>query len=210
MGGTKNYWLTSGGCTLSKLMVKRFYNVDWAGQLHQHSILGYLFHISQGMVIWSSKKQYIIMLSNTESEYISLVHTTKEGCWLRTFLSEIQNCQDESMEIDCDNQGATALSEDNKFHQWISTTIIFMRLWKMGRSRWNTYLLTRTLYPWWIQVHTIPIYLQYDMKPTVPLVPMGDLHNMRLTTTNHILILLATQLPQCSNQIPGTAGMGTV
>ena len=117
MGGTKEYWLTFGGGALSKPIVKGFCDVDWAGQLHQHSILGYSFHIGQGAVTWSSKKQYIVALSSTESEYIALAHATKEGCWLRTFLSEIQNCQEESMGIDCNNQGAIALSKDNKFHQ---------------------------------------------------------------------------------------------
>ena len=65
--------------------------MDWAGQPHWHSISGYLFHIGQGAVTWSSKKQYIIALLSTELEYITLVHATKEGLWMHTFLSEIQD-----------------------------------------------------------------------------------------------------------------------
>ena len=91
--------------------------MDWAGQPHRHLISGYSFHISQGMVTWSSKKQYIIALSSTESEYIALAHATKEGLWMRTFLSEIQDAPRETMELNSDNQGAIALSKDNKLHQ---------------------------------------------------------------------------------------------
>ena len=91
--------------------------MDWAGQPHRHSISGYSFHIGQGAVTWSSKKQYIIALSSTKSEYIALAHASKEGIWLRAFLSEIQDYQVGTMGIKCDNQSAIALSKDNKFHQ---------------------------------------------------------------------------------------------
>ena len=88
--------------------------MDWVGQPHQHSISGY---IGQGAVMWSSKKQYIIALSSTESEYIVLAHATKEGLWMHTFLSEIQDAPRETVELSLDNQGAIALSKDNKLHQ---------------------------------------------------------------------------------------------
>ena len=116
MGGTKDYWLTFGGGNPSKPMAKGFCDADWAGQPHHHSILGYSFYIGQGAVTWSSKKQYIIALSSTESEYIALAHAAKEAIWLRSFISEIQGSQEETMDMKCDNQGALALSKDNKFH----------------------------------------------------------------------------------------------
>ena len=78
-------------------------DVDWAGQPHWHLISGYSFHIGQGMVTWSLKKQYIIALSSTESEYIALVHATKEGLWMCTFLSEIQDAPRETMELSLGN-----------------------------------------------------------------------------------------------------------
>ena len=91
--------------------------MDSAGQPHWHLISRYSFHISQGMVTWSSKKQYIIALLSTESEYIMLVQTTKEGLWMCTFLSEIQDVPREMMELSLDNQGVITLSKDNKLHQ---------------------------------------------------------------------------------------------
>ena len=91
--------------------------MDWVGQPHQHSISKYLFHIGQGMVTWSLKKQYIIVLSSTELEYITLAHAMKEGLWMHTFLSEIQDVPRETMELSLDNQGVIVLSKDNKLHQ---------------------------------------------------------------------------------------------
>ena len=110
-------WLTFSGKQTAKSIARGYCNVDWVRQPHWHSISRYLFHIGQGMVTWSSKKQYIIALSSTESEYIALAHATKEGLWMHTFLSEIQDVPRETIELSSDNQGAIMLSKDNKLHQ---------------------------------------------------------------------------------------------
>jgi hypothetical protein len=72
--------------------------------------------MGKGAVSWSSKKQYIIALSSTEAEYIAQTHAAKEALWLRSFLKEICGLQDAPLTINCNNQGAIALSKDNKFH----------------------------------------------------------------------------------------------
>ena len=115
LGTTKHLWLMFGGGPLTKLIVKGFCDANWAGQPHRHSISGYSFHLGQGAVSWNSKKQYIIALSSTESKYITLAHAAKEGIWLRFLISEIQDCSRETMDLNCDNQGAIALLKDNKF-----------------------------------------------------------------------------------------------
>ena len=117
LGTTHVLWLTFGGKQTAKLIARGYCDADWVGQPHQHSISRYSFHISQGAVMWSSKKQYIIALSSTESEYITLVHATKEGLWMHTFLSEIQDAPKETIELNSDNQGVIAPSKDNKLHQ---------------------------------------------------------------------------------------------
>jgi hypothetical protein len=96
--------------------LKGYCDADWAGQKDRHSISGYSFHLGQGAVTWSSKKQYIIALSSTEAEYIAQTHAAKEALWLRTFWAEMQNAEPTTMKLNCDNQGAIALSKDNKFH----------------------------------------------------------------------------------------------
>jgi len=114
LGATKDLWLTFGGRNQS--LVNGFCNANWASQTHCHSISGYLFHMRSGAVTWSSKKQYIVALSSTESEYVVLSHAEKEALWLRAFISEIWGAKHKPVIINCDNQGAIALSKDNKFH----------------------------------------------------------------------------------------------
>ena len=72
--------------------------------------------MGQGAVTWSSKKQYIIALSSTEAEYIAQTHAAKEALYLRSFIGEIREKFSTPLTINCDNQGAIALSKDNKFH----------------------------------------------------------------------------------------------
>jgi len=91
-------------------------DADWASQKHWHSISGYSFHFGQGAITWSSKKQHIVALSSTEAEYIAQMHATKEALWLRSFISEIRGQLRSPIVVNCNNQGAIALSKDSKFH----------------------------------------------------------------------------------------------
>ena len=58
--------------------------VDADGSMAEdrRAILGYTFLIDGGAVSWSSKKQEIISLSTTESEYVAATHAAKEALWL--------------------------------------------------------------------------------------------------------------------------------
>jgi len=114
LGSTKGLWLTFGG--LSKTLVKGFCDADWASQKHCHSISGYSFHFGKGAILWSSKKQHIIVLSSTKAKYIAQTHTAKEALWLRSFVKEIRDAQNGPLTINADNQGVIALAKDNKFH----------------------------------------------------------------------------------------------
>ena len=114
LGCTKDLWFTFGGRTTS--LVEGYCDADWASQKHRHSISGYSFHLGNGAMSWSSKKQYIIVLSSTEAEYITQTHAAKEALWLQAFLWEIQGLCTGPLNINCDNQGAIALAKDNKFH----------------------------------------------------------------------------------------------
>jgi hypothetical protein len=51
-----------------------------------------------------------------EAEYIAQTHAAKEAIWLRGFISKIQGTKKGRLTILCNNQGAIALSKDNKFH----------------------------------------------------------------------------------------------
>ena len=65
---------------------------------------------------WSSKKQGVVALSSTEAKYIAQTHMAKKAIWLRNFINEIQGKTSGPLTMLCDNQGAIALSKDNKFH----------------------------------------------------------------------------------------------
>ena len=111
---TKNHWLTFGGT--SKTLVEGYSDADWASQKDWHSISGYVFFLGRGAITWSSKKQYIIVLLSTESEYIVQTHAAKEALWLWSFVNEMRGEKDEPLRLNCYNQGAIALAKDNKFH----------------------------------------------------------------------------------------------
>jgi hypothetical protein len=110
---TRDLWLTFGGVNAT---LEGFSDADWASQSHRHSISGYAFFMGKGAVTWSSKKQAIVALSSTEAEYIAQTHAAKELIWLRAFLGELTIPFSEPTTLHCDNQGAIALSKDNKFH----------------------------------------------------------------------------------------------
>ena len=65
---------------------------------------------------WSSKKQAVVALLSTEVEFITQTHAAKEAVWIRNFVIKVQGMTHGPLTMLCDNQGAIALSKDNKFH----------------------------------------------------------------------------------------------
>src|SRR5271156_5352773 len=88
--GTKHLGLTlSRNCLTTKDNadgILGFSDADWASNTHQHSISGFVFFVGTGPVSWSSKKQPIVTLSSTESEYVALTHATKDILWIHKLL----------------------------------------------------------------------------------------------------------------------------
>ena len=88
--------------------------------LDRHSISGFAFFLGNGSVSWSSKKQSIVTLSSTESEYVALTHAAKDVIWIHKLLAEISPIYPERppppSTLFCDNQGAIRLSKDSTFH----------------------------------------------------------------------------------------------
>ena len=90
---TKHLQLVLGGSCLTDTNttsgILGFLDADWASQLHCHSISRFAFFIGVGAISWSAKKQPIITLSSTESEYITLTHATKDILWIHKLLDEL-------------------------------------------------------------------------------------------------------------------------
>ena len=114
LGLTSNLWLTFGRRAWK--FMQGYWNTDWGSQKHCCSISSYSYHVSQGVVSWSSKKQQIAVLSTIEAKYIMQTHVAREALWLWSFVVELHGENNQPLTIHCDNQGAIALSKDNKFH----------------------------------------------------------------------------------------------
>ena len=80
-------------------------------QEHHHMISSYVFCIDGGEISWNSRKQALVSLSTTESEYMAMMHTTKEALWIRMFLGEILCPLTEPMLLYCNNQSAIAMAK---------------------------------------------------------------------------------------------------
>ena len=80
------------------------------------AISGYAFMLYGGAVSWSAKKQEIVTLSTTESEYVAATHATKEALWLRSLITQIFGAMDGPMTLFSDNQSAIALSKECRYH----------------------------------------------------------------------------------------------
>ena len=54
---------------------------------NQHTTSRYTFITNKGIVSQSVKKQELVILSTTKSEYVSVMHATKEALWLHSLIS---------------------------------------------------------------------------------------------------------------------------
>jgi hypothetical protein len=82
----------------------------------RHVISGYAFMLYGGAVSWSAKRQEIVSLSTTESEYVAITHAAKEGLWIRSLLSQLFPGKLDPTTVFSDNQSAVALTKDHQYH----------------------------------------------------------------------------------------------
>ena len=64
-------------------------DADGNSQEHRHVISSYIFCIDGGEISWNSRKQALVSLSITKSEYVAMMHATKVALWIRMFLGEM-------------------------------------------------------------------------------------------------------------------------
>ena len=111
--GTRDYALTySGGETVNTVFTA-FTDADHASNEGRKSISGYTFLLGGGAISWSSKKQGLVTISSTESEYVAATHASKHVVWLQNLFKELGFAQPIPSILHCDNQGAIALSQDS-------------------------------------------------------------------------------------------------
>ena len=111
--GTKDLCLTYGG--VEKALVG-YTDADGSMDEDHKAIFRYAFLIDGGAVSWSSKKQEIVSLSTTESEYVAVTHATKEALWLHSLIAEVFSPVKGPITLFSDNQSAIVLVKDHQYH----------------------------------------------------------------------------------------------
>ena len=111
--GTRELWLSYGGV---KKEMEGYADADGSMMEDRKAISGYAFIINGGAVSWSAKKQEIISLSTTESEYIAATYAAKEALWLRSLIFQLFGTSLTATTLFSDNQSAIALTKEHQYH----------------------------------------------------------------------------------------------
>jgi hypothetical protein len=91
-------------------------NADYANDPGRKSIMGYTYSLGSGAISWASRKQKVVSLSSTESEYIAASEAAKDACWLRMLLRGLTVIVDSPTPLLCDNNSAIILANDQSLH----------------------------------------------------------------------------------------------
>lgn len=111
--GTKDLRLTYGGI---ENVLTGYADADGSMAEDRRAVSGYAFMIDGGAVSWSSKRQEIVSLSTTESEYVAATHAAKEALWLRSLITQLFFPLSDPTTLFSDNQSAIALAKDHQYH----------------------------------------------------------------------------------------------
>ena len=111
--GTRDLWLAYGGA--AKELVG-YADADGSMGEDRKAISGYVFLVNAGAVSWSAKRQEIISLSTTESEYVAATYAAKEALWLRQLILQIFGLNLGPTNLFSDNQSAIALTKEHQYH----------------------------------------------------------------------------------------------
>lgn len=107
---TKDVGLELGG---SDLTLAGYSDSDYAGcPFSRRSVTGYCMLLGGSCVSWRARKQATVATSSTEAEYRAAYEATQEIVWMRQLLSDLGYPQLEPTVLNCDNQGALALSKN--------------------------------------------------------------------------------------------------
>ena len=90
---------------------------DYAGDIDDRkSTSSYVFLLSSGAVSWLSKKQPIVTMSTTETEFVAAAACACQTIWMRKVLKQLGHEQKGCTTIMCDNISTTKLSRNPIMH----------------------------------------------------------------------------------------------
>ena len=96
--------------------LKGYADADGSMAEDRHAISGYAFLLHGGAVSWAAKRQEIVSLSTTESEYVAVTHASKEALWLRSLITQLFDNKLDPTPLFSDNKSAIALTKDHQYH----------------------------------------------------------------------------------------------
>ena len=96
--------------------LKGYADADGSMAKDRHAISGYTFLLHGGAVSWAAKRQEIVSLSTTESEYVAVTHASKEAIWLQSLITQLFDIVLEPTTLVSDNQLAIALTKEYQYH----------------------------------------------------------------------------------------------
>jgi len=113
--GTRELWLSYGQVVKE---MEGYADADGSIMEDRKAISGYTFIINGGAVSWSAKKQEIVSLSTTESEYVAATYAAnlKEALWLCTLIFQLFGTSLPATTLFSDNQSAIALTKEHQYH----------------------------------------------------------------------------------------------
>ncbi|XP_060963442.1 uncharacterized mitochondrial protein AtMg00810-like [Cannabis sativa] len=104
-------------CCSNNLNITGFSDADWVSNVDdRRSVGGYCVYLGESLVSWSSKKQFVVSRSSTESEYRALDHVSAEITWIESLLKEIKFPLPTVPITWCDNLSASALASNPVYH----------------------------------------------------------------------------------------------
>lgn len=88
---------------------------DYVGDLDDRkSTSGYVFLLSSGAVL--SKKQPIVTLSTTDTEFVAAAGCASQAVWMRRVLKQLGHNQKKGTIVMCDNSSTIKLSKNHVMH----------------------------------------------------------------------------------------------
>jgi hypothetical protein len=112
LAGTRNYGITYRKSYTPVKPLIGYTDATFANTDEQRSTTGLAFISSGGAVLLKSKKQTIVALSTSESEYIALAHIRTEVRWYRNLYSELQIPLNIPITIRSDSLGAISMANN--------------------------------------------------------------------------------------------------
>ncbi len=159
----------------SELNLIRYSDSDWAGDhADRKSTSRFVFTLNGGLLSYDSKKQAVVALSSTETEYIALSLIVREATWLRLLLTELGLLRP-------DQQFAEIrVHESNKYVDAIlSTTEQYRRLDNRREITHKQESLP--------QIRVIPNLSDIIQSSSTPITLKGDNQSSIALANNHIL-----------------------